>query len=87
MSRGRGLRRYCVDPDDHGPAAVIALGDGSTPTAVVRVTGSCNLDLVDRLAHIVLEARRDGVRVAPVELSAELREVLALMGLDELLGE
>ena len=71
----------------HIAATVFVVTAHGAERLVGRVVGRCaDLATVDALARFALVARREGGRMQLRDVSAELRELLELLGLAEPLG-
>ena len=69
------------------PTTVVMVADDGSEEVVARVRGrKPDLALVDALVRMRLVARRRGCRLLLRDPSEELRELLALVGLAEVLG-
>ncbi len=67
-------------------AEVILVRDGrEVPLGSVGDGRPCDLDIIDELAQIQVEARRRGWSIRLRRTSPELAELLALTGLDDVL--
>jgi len=74
------------DPGHIAATVFVVTADGEE-RLVGRVVGRCaDLATIDALARFALVARREGGRMQLREVSAELRELLELVGLAEPLG-
>ncbi len=73
------------DPGDIATTVVLVAADGTEQIAGRVEARTAGLPLVDALARFQLVARRQGGRVRLRNVSAELRELLELVGLDDVL--
>jgi anti-anti-sigma regulatory factor len=69
------------------PATVVLVADDNSEVVLGRLgVEQSGLALVDALMRFRLEARRHGMRVRLLDVPAELRELLELVGLDGVLA-
>ncbi|MBV8162242.1 MAG: STAS domain-containing protein [Acidimicrobiia bacterium] len=68
-----------------GPTVVLARGDVEVATWALPRRGRADMAVVDQLARLQLEARRLGCSIRLLHAGAELRELLALSGLDDVI--
>jgi STAS domain len=73
------------DPGDNA-ATVVVVAEGGRELRIIVDEGRCDLGLVDVLMRMALEARRGGYRVRIEGAPPELRGLLELVGLADVVA-
>ena len=74
------------DPDETAAATVYVVSQSGREVRVRVEEDRCDLALVDALMHLALEARRGGYRVRVEGACPRLRDLLAFVGLADVLA-